>query len=90
MAQPVKYKLSNFEFKKMIEKNFSNKIEETGYFPVSLVLIKETKNNEGKVTRATLISIAHEKSSDAKQKVAYIEGEDADAVNKLIEELEKK
>ncbi len=90
MAEPVKFKLNNFDLKKLFSDSFVEELSSLNFNPVSLVLIKEEKDTDVKKVRVSLISLGYEKSPDLEQKIGYIEGNDTTSLNKLINFLESR
>ncbi|MFA5108511.1 MAG: hypothetical protein WC492_03200 [Candidatus Micrarchaeia archaeon] len=91
-AEPVKYKLSNFELKNLLKDTFNEKYNSLGFSPISIILIKENKNDEGKVINASLISLSIENATDIKEKIVYISTinqKDVSQLKQFIDLLEK-
>lgn len=74
-----KLKLGNVEIKKLLDKNFMDKIEKLGegITPISIVLIKI----RGKM--AIPLVISHENEEEVKSKIVHINSPDQNFLNKV-------
>ncbi len=90
MAEPVKFKLENLDMTKLLEKEILNETKDLGFFPVSLVFVREQKTSEGKV-EINLINIHYKNSKELETRTGYVEGENvsSDVIKRMVEIIEK-
>jgi hypothetical protein len=85
---PVKYKLTDVNITSLLKPEIQKVIGETKFYPISLVLVSEDKDEKGQIMGISLVGLAHEKMDDTKNRIVYAQGPDTADFRKLIEKLE--